>query len=312
MLHLLLTTLLVLEMQVEAVSSMAKAKNFLPLSTKGPAKCSVGRSVLHHGTALLVPEHGNQPLVGNNPSADEAVALTSTNEELTRCGKSFVNIQRMDNMTKKLPLNNRPFFTILTPSSSKSSSCSTCNNDDDGAEVLVRHLDVVDMFKHAGYTVTQSESASIKIQRMDDVVKKLPCNRTFIHLEQILPPSSNKSNIRNTLDGTDLVIHHLDVVDMSKHAGNTFTRHESASIQIQRMDDVIKKLPFNRTFVLEQIRTPATLPSSSNKSNSCNKLDGTDLLIHHLDVLATLSLSVSVLFVFVDRQTCTSTKRYLK
>ena len=243
MLHLLLTTLLVLEMQVEAVSSMAKAKNFLPLSTKGPAKCSVGRSVLHHGTALLVPEHGNQPLVGNNPSADEAVALTSTNEELTRCGKSFVNIQRMDNMTKKLPLNNRPFFTILTPSSSKSSSCSTCNNDDDGAEVLVRHLDVVDMFKHAGYTVTQSESASIKIQRMDDV---------------------------------------------------------------------IKKLPFNRTFVLEQIRTPATLPSSSNKSNSCNKLDGTDLLIHHLDVSATLSLSVSVPFVFVDRQTCTSTKRYLK
>ena len=240
MLHLLITTLLVLKIQVEAVSSMAKAKNFLPLSTKGPAKCSVGRSVLHHGTALLAPEHGNQPLVGNNPSADEAVALTSTNEELTRCGKSFVNIQRMDNMTKKLPLNNRPFFTILTPSSSKSSSCSTCNNDDDGAEVLVRHLDVVDMFKHAGYTVTQSESASIKIQRMDDVVKKLPCNRTFIHLEQII------------------------------------------------------------------------LPPSSNKSNSCNKLDGADLLIHHLDVPATLSLSVSVPFVFVDRQTCTSTKRYLK
>ena len=98
---------------------------------------------------------------------------------------------------------------------------------------------------------------------------------------------------------------------MPKHAGNTLTRHKSASIQIQRMDDVIKKLPFNRTFVLEQIRTLATLPSSSNKSNSCNKLDGTDLLIHHLDVLATLSLSVSVLFVFVDRQTCTSTKDIL-
>ena len=124
------------------------------------------------------------------------------------------------------------------------------------------------------------------------------------------PPYHSESNIREH-DGTELLAHHLDVVDMPKHAGNTLTRHESAPIQIQRMDDVIKKLPFNRTFVLEQIRTPATLPSSSNKSNSCNKLDGTDLLIHRLDVSATLSLSVSVLFVFVDRQTCTSTKDIL-
>ena len=77
------------------------------------------------------------------------------------------------------------------------------------------------------------------------------------------------------------------------------------------MDDVIKKLPSNRTFVLEQIRTLATLPSSSNKSNSCNKLDGTDLPIYRLDVPATLSLSVSVPWVFVDRQTCTSTKDIL-
>jgi hypothetical protein len=124
------------------------------------------------------------------------------------------------------------------------------------------------------------------------------------------PPYHSESNIREH-DGTELLARHLDVVDLPKHAGNTFTRHESASIQIQRMDDVIKKLPFNRTFVLEQIRTLATLPSSSNKSNSCNKLDGTDLPIYHLDVPATLSLSVSVPWVFVDRQTCTSTKDIL-
>jgi hypothetical protein len=58
------------------------------------------------------------------------------------------------------------------------------------------------------------------------------------------PPLSHfEFTIRNEHGGIERVVHHLDVVDTLTHAGNTLTRCESASIKIQRINNMTKTLP---------------------------------------------------------------------